>query len=214
LRLRPPCRAAPSPFQLAFAMSSTGALGGAGAGGPGGSSGRKHVRPFGSRNTVKDPTATPPVPRKCGRLPGSRKKKTLAALAATAAADSAGVAPAVDAAAAPTGAVVTAAVGAAAPTGAVTTAALAVTPIEAAAAIIGAVISVGAAPLASPVQAPAARLVPPPPWCTSPGIRRHGSGSPTPQSTGSPPSWPIFRPGARCAYRSPSGSSTPWEGTP
>jgi hypothetical protein len=93
-------------------------------------SGHKRGHSFGSKNKVKDPAATPPVPHKSGRPLGSRNKKTLAALAATATADSAGVAPAA----------------AVAPTRAVTTAATTVTPIEAAAAIIGVVVSVGAAP--------------------------------------------------------------------
>jgi hypothetical protein len=132
---------------------------------------------------VKDPVAIPPVSRKRGRPLVSRNKKTLAALAAAAAADSVGAAPAATAA---------------------------TTPVEVAAAIIGAVVSVGAAPLASPLQVPVAQLVLPPTWCASPGARWRSSGSPTPRSTGSPPSWPIFRPGARCAYHSPSGSSTPW----
>jgi hypothetical protein len=88
LRLRLPSQAAPPPIQLAFAMSSSGALGGAGTGGPGGSSGRKRGRPFGSKNKVKDLVATPPVSRKRGRSVGSHNKKTLAALAAPAAADS------------------------------------------------------------------------------------------------------------------------------
>jgi hypothetical protein len=82
-------------------MSSSGALGGAGVGGPGKLSGRKRGRPFGSKNKVKDPAATPPVPRKRGRPLGSRNKKTLAALAAAAVADSARAAPAAAAAAAP-----------------------------------------------------------------------------------------------------------------
>jgi hypothetical protein len=54
---------------------------------------------------VKDPAATPPVSRKRGRPLGSRNKKTLAALVAAAAADSARAAPATTAAAAPVGAV-------------------------------------------------------------------------------------------------------------
>jgi hypothetical protein len=118
-------------------MSSSGPLGGAGAGGPSGSSGRKRDRPFLSKNRVKDPAATPPVSSKRGRLLGSHKKKTLAALAATAAVDSAGAAPAV---------------AAVAPIEAVTTAATALTSIEAAATIIGTAVSVGAAPLASPLR--------------------------------------------------------------
>jgi hypothetical protein len=82
-------------------MSPTGALGGAGAGVPSGSGGRKRGRPFGSRNRAKDPAATPPVPRRRGRLPGSRNKRTLVALAAAATAESAGAAPAATVAAAP-----------------------------------------------------------------------------------------------------------------
>jgi hypothetical protein len=177
-------------------MSSTEALGGAGAGGPGGSGGHKRGRPFGSKNKVKDPAATPLVSRKCGRPLGSRNKKTLAALAAAATTDSAGAGHAATAAAAPTGAVAAA-----------TTAA---TPVKAAAAIVTATIFVGASPLVSQLRPPVAQLVPPPPWCASPGAHRCSSGSPIPRSTGSPPSWPIFGLGTRCACRFPSGSSTPW----
>jgi hypothetical protein len=199
----------PSPFQLAFAMSSTGGLGSAGAEGPGGSSGRKRGHPFGSKNKVKYPTATPPVPRKRVRPLGSRNKKTLAALVA---ADSARAAPAA-AAMAPTRAVATEAA-VVTPAGAVATTAAAVTPIKAAAAIISTAISVGAAPLALPLRASVARLAPPPTWCVSPDARRRSSDSPAPRSTGSPPSWPIFGLGARCVCCSPSSLSTPWGRTP
>jgi hypothetical protein len=106
LHLHLPCRAVPPPSQLASvsAMSLTGALGGDGTAGPGGSSGRKHGRPLGSRNKVKDTAAMPPVSCRCGHLLGSCNKKTLAALAAAAAADSARAAPAAAAAAASVGA--------------------------------------------------------------------------------------------------------------
>jgi hypothetical protein len=126
-------------------MSSTGISGGAGAGGPGGPGGCKRGRPFGSRNRVKDPAATPPVPRKRGRPLGSRNKKTLAALAAAAAAESAGVASTAAVATAPAGAVASAATNAMAPVGAASTGSLAVTPLEAVAAIVSAAIAVGAA---------------------------------------------------------------------
>jgi hypothetical protein len=119
-------------------MSSTGVLGGAVARGPSGSSGRKCGRPLGRRNKVKDPAATPPVPRKRGHPPGSHKKRTLGALAAAATAESARVVPSTVVIAAPAAAT--------APAEAAITAGLAVTPLEAAAAIIGAVVSVGAAP--------------------------------------------------------------------
>jgi hypothetical protein len=102
--------------------------------------------PLGSRNKVKDPAATPLVPCKCGRPLGSRNKRTLAALVVAAIAESAGAAPAAVVAAAPAGAVTSAAADATAPVGAASTASLTVTPLEAAAAIIGAAIAVEAAP--------------------------------------------------------------------
>jgi hypothetical protein len=78
------------PLQLALqsAMLSTRISGGAGAGGSGGPGEHKRGCPFGSRNRAKDPAVTPPVPRKGGRPLGGRNKKTLAALAAAAAAKS------------------------------------------------------------------------------------------------------------------------------
>jgi hypothetical protein len=127
-------------------MSSTRVLGGAGAGVPSGSGGRKCGRLFGSRNRARDPAATPPVPRRHGHPLGSRNKKTLEALAAAAAAESVGVASAATVAGAPAGAVASAATNAIAPVGAASIGGLAVTPLEAAAAIISAAIAVGAAP--------------------------------------------------------------------
>jgi hypothetical protein len=70
----------------------------------------------------------------------------MAALAATAAAEAARAAPAVYVAAAPAGVVALAATNTAAPAGATFVAGLAATPIETAAAIVGAAIAVGAAP--------------------------------------------------------------------
>jgi hypothetical protein len=116
------------------------------AGGPSGSSRRKRGHLLGRRNKVKDPAATPPVPRKRSRPPGSHNKRTLGALAAAATTESAGVVPSAVVIAAPARAVVTTVAAAMAPAEAAITAGLAVTPLEAAAAIIGAVVSVGAAP--------------------------------------------------------------------
>jgi hypothetical protein len=126
-------------------MSSTRISGGAGAGGPGGPGERKCGRPFGSRNRAEDPAVTPSVPRKRGRPPDSRNKRTLAALAAAAATESA-VAASATVAAAPAGVVASAATNAMAPAGAASTAGLAMTPLEAAAAIVGATFAVGVAP--------------------------------------------------------------------
>jgi hypothetical protein len=68
-------------------MSSLEVPYGAGARAAGGSGGHKRGRPLGSQNKVKDPAATPLVPRRHDRLPGSHNKKTLEALAAVAAAE-------------------------------------------------------------------------------------------------------------------------------
>jgi hypothetical protein len=109
---------------------------------------------------VKDPAATPLVPRKRGRPLGSHNKRTLAALAAAAPTESAGAVPSAAIIVVPTeavvtaaatamataGAVVTAAATATAPAGAASTTGLAVTPLEAAATIIGTAVSFGAAP--------------------------------------------------------------------
>jgi hypothetical protein len=89
---------------------------------------------------------TPPVPRKRGRPPGSRNKKTVEALAVAATAESAGAAPAAIAPAIAASAVATADATTAAPTGAAASTILAVAPIQAADAVIGAAISVEAAP--------------------------------------------------------------------
>jgi hypothetical protein len=67
------------PLNSSAPISLSGALSGAGAGAPSGSGGRKRGRPFGSKNRVKDPAVTPPVPRRCGRPLGSHNKKTLSA---------------------------------------------------------------------------------------------------------------------------------------
>jgi hypothetical protein len=85
------------------------------------------------------------VSRKRGRSLGSHNKKTLAALAATAVADSAGVAPATAAAAAPVGAVA-AATTAAAPIEAAAAIVAATAPVEAAVTIVATAVSAGAAP--------------------------------------------------------------------
>jgi hypothetical protein len=72
-------------------MSSLEVFSGAGSGAAGGPGGCKRGRLLGSRNEVKDPVATLPVPQRRGRPPGSRNKKTLEALVATAAAEPSGV---------------------------------------------------------------------------------------------------------------------------
>jgi hypothetical protein len=105
-------------------MSSTGAFGGAGARVPSGSGGRKRGRPFESRNKAKVPVVTLLVPRRCGRPPGSCNKRTLEALAAAAATESAGVASATAVTAAPAGVVALATTNAAAPAGATSVAGL------------------------------------------------------------------------------------------
>jgi hypothetical protein len=89
----------------------------------------------------------PLVPHRRGRPPGSRNKKTLAALAAAAVAESAKAAPAVAVAAASAGVVPLATTNAAAPAGTTSIAGLAMTPLETAAALVGAAIAVRAAPL-------------------------------------------------------------------
>jgi hypothetical protein len=88
----------------------------------------------------------PPVPQRRGRPPGSRNKKTLEALAATAAAEPFGVNHSTAIAAAPGGAVAVAAANAAVPAAATSIAGLTGTPLEAAAALIGAAMALGAAP--------------------------------------------------------------------
>jgi hypothetical protein len=94
---------------------------------------------------VKDPAVTPPVSRKRDCPPGSCNKKTLEALAAAAAVESARVASAAVAVATAAGAVATADVTTTAPTGAAASTALAVVPTQAATAVLGAAIAVGAA---------------------------------------------------------------------
>jgi hypothetical protein len=80
----------------------------------------------------------PPVPRRRGRPPGSRNKKTLEALAAAAAAEPFGVSRSTVIVVAPRGAVALAA--------ATSVAGLTGTPLEAAAALVGTTMAVGAAP--------------------------------------------------------------------
>jgi hypothetical protein len=127
-------------------MSSLEASSGAGARAIGGPGGRKRGRPLGSQNKVKDPAATPPVPRRRGRPPGSRNKKTLEALVAAAAAEPFGVNHSTAIVAAPGGAVAVAAANAAVPAAATSVAGLTGTPLEAAAALVGAAMALRAAP--------------------------------------------------------------------
>jgi hypothetical protein len=112
-------------------MSASGANCGAGAGDGSG----EHGRPLGGR------AGMPPVPRKRGRLRGSRNKKTLAALATVAATGPLRIGRSSSTAAAPGGTVAAAASGAA-----VSTAATSGTPLQAAAALVGAAMAFGAAP--------------------------------------------------------------------
>jgi hypothetical protein len=95
---------------------------------------------------VKDPAAMPPVPHRHGRSPSSHNKKTLAALAAAAAVESARAAPAAAVIAAPTGTVAFAAANTTSPAGAPSIAGLTATSLEAAVALVGAALAVGATP--------------------------------------------------------------------
>jgi hypothetical protein len=88
----------------------------------------------------------PPVPRKRGRPPGSRNRKTLAALAAAAATKPFGAGRSSAIVAAPGGTVAAAAAGAIVPAAASSVAGLTGTPLEAAAALVGAAMAFGAAP--------------------------------------------------------------------
>jgi hypothetical protein len=87
------------------------------------------------------------VPRKRGRPPGSRNKKTLEALAAAIAVEPSEVDRSTAIATAPGGVVSLAAANATAPAVATSVAGLTGTPLEAAAALVGAAMAVGAAPL-------------------------------------------------------------------
>jgi hypothetical protein len=172
-------------------MSSTRVLSGTGAGVPSGSGGRKRGRLLGSRNKVKDPAVTPPVPRKRGRPPGSRNKKTVEALAVAATAESAGAAPA--------------AIAAAIAASAVAPPMLPPRPL------------LERLPPPFSQWLPFRRLMPSsvarpallPSWCANLGSRHRSNSSPTPRSTGLPISWLICGPDARCACRCRSSSSTP-----
>jgi hypothetical protein len=128
-------------------MSSSGAIGGAEARALEGSGGRNRGRPLGSQNKAKDPAATPPVPRRRGHPPGNRNKKTLEALAAAAAAEPSKVGRSPAITVAPGGVAALAAANAAAPVGATSIAGLTGTFLEAVAALVGAAMAVGAAPL-------------------------------------------------------------------
>jgi hypothetical protein len=88
----------------------------------------------------------PPVPRRRDRSPGSRNKKALEALAAGATAEPSGVGRSTAIATAPRGVVALAAANVMAPTSATSVAGLTGTPLEAAAALVGAAMAVGAAP--------------------------------------------------------------------
>jgi hypothetical protein len=86
------------------------------------------------------------MPRRRGRPPGSRNKKTLEALAAAAAAEPFGAGRSTAIVAAPGGTVAVAAGGAIVPAVATSIAGLTGTPLEAAAALVGAAMAFGAAP--------------------------------------------------------------------
>jgi hypothetical protein len=90
---------------------------------------------------------TPPVPQKCDRLLGSRNKKTLAVLTAAAAAEPFGAGRSTAIVAAPGGTIVVAAGGAVVPAATTSIAGLTGMPLEAAAALVGAAMAFGAAPL-------------------------------------------------------------------
>jgi hypothetical protein len=95
---------------------------------------------------VKVLVVTPLVPHRRGHPLGSRNKRTLEAPTAAAAAESAGMAFAATVTAAPAGVVASAATNVAVPVGAPSITGLAVTPLEAVAAIVGPAILVGADP--------------------------------------------------------------------
>jgi hypothetical protein len=125
-------------------MSSLKAASGAGAGD--GPDGNERGRPLGGLDGTGDLAATPAMPRKRGRPLGSHNKKTLAALAAAAATEPFGASRSSTIVAAPGGIVAAAASGAVAPAAAASVAGLTGTPLEAAAALVGAAMAFGAAP--------------------------------------------------------------------
>jgi hypothetical protein len=127
-------------------MSSLEALGGAGIGASGGPGDRKRGCLLKSLNKARDPAATPPVPRRRGRPLGSCNKKTLEVLAAAAAAEPFGASRSTAIVVAPGGTVAVATGGAVVPAAATSIAGLTGTPLEAAAALVGAVMAFGAAP--------------------------------------------------------------------
>jgi hypothetical protein len=127
-------------------MSALGATSGAGVGTTDRPGGHKHGRPLESQNKVRDPAVMPLVPQKCGRPPGSRNKKTLAALAAAATMEPFGASHSNTLIAAPGGGAAMAVANAAVPAAATSIAGLTGTPLEAAAALVGAAMALGAAP--------------------------------------------------------------------
>jgi hypothetical protein len=125
-------------------MSSLGATSGVGAGDGLGEHGWGH--PLGSQNGARGLAATPPVPQKCGRTPGSHNKKTLAVLAAAAAVEPFGASHSTAITAAPGGTIAAAAGGAVVPAAVTSIAGLSGTPLEAVVALVGAAMAFGAAP--------------------------------------------------------------------
>jgi hypothetical protein len=121
-------------------MSSLEATNRAGAGAGDGPGGHERDRPLGGL------AATPPVPQKRGRPQDIRNKKTLAVLTAAAATGPVGVGHSSIIVAAPGGTVAAAAGGAVAPAAASSVVGLTGMPLEAAAALVGAVMAFGAAP--------------------------------------------------------------------
>jgi hypothetical protein len=127
-------------------MSALGATSGAGAGAGDWPGGHERGRPLESQNGARGLAAMPPVPQKRGRPPGSRNKKTLAALAAAAAAEPFGASRSTALATAPGGGAAVAAANATVPVAATCVAGLTGTPLEAAAALVGAAMARGATP--------------------------------------------------------------------
>jgi hypothetical protein len=126
-------------------MSSLGTTNRAGAGADDGPGGHERGRLLGGQDGARSlATTLPPVPWKRGRPQGSRNKKTLAALAAAAAAEPFRAGRSTAITAAPGGTVAAAAGGAVVPAAATSIAGLTGTPLEAAAALVGAAMAFGA----------------------------------------------------------------------
>jgi hypothetical protein len=107
---------------------------------------RKRGHPLRSQNKAKDLAVMPPVPRRRGCPLGRHKKKTLEALAAVAATEPFRASHSTAIVAAPGGAVTLAAANATVPVAATSIAGLNGTPLEAAAALVGAAMAFGATP--------------------------------------------------------------------